>query len=528
MASSISPHSIVAGRPATAGHETLKPLNPATGTALAPVFIEATRDELDAAMRAADEASLALRGVSNEQVATFLDGIADRILDLGDALIQRCADETALPTARLQGERGRTMGQLKMFAQLRREGSYVDARIDHADPDRAPLPKPDVRCMLVPLGPVAIFGASNFPLAFSVAGGDTASAFAAGCPVVFKAHHAHMGTAALVGTAVVNAAREAHMPEGIFSLLHGRGRTVGDALVRHPVTRAVTFTGSKAGGRTLFDAAASRPDPIPVFAEMGSVNPIFVLPEAMAERGETIASGFAQSVTLGVGQFCTNPGLMFCVEDNTTDAFVQRVQEQMDEAVPATMLTGQICAAYRKGLATLAAIPGVETATAPSVDGNRATAAVLETRGETFLADPRLAEEVFGPSTLIVRCTSVEQMAQIARGIEGQLTATVHGTEAELLAGDGLVALLERKAGRLLFNGFPTGVEVCHAMHHGGPYPATTDARFTSVGSASILRFLRPIAYQNFPQAKLPEALRDTNPQGLWRLVDGQRTTDGH
>ena len=527
MTHTINPYSIVAGCEATGGHRTLEAVNPATGTAIPPAFIEATDEEIDAAVQSAEHAVTDLRTSSNEQVASFLECIAEHILDLGDALIERGHAETALPAARLQAERGRTIGQLQLFAALRRKGTYVDARIDHADPQRTPLPKPDVRYMLTPIGPVVVFGASNFPLAFSVAGGDTAAALAAGCPVVFKAHHAHMGTAALVGTAVTAAAKATGMPQGIFSLLHGRGRTVGDALVRHPNTCAVTFTGSRAGGRALFDIAAARPDPIPVFAEMGSVNPIFVLPGAMADRTEAIATGFAQSVALGVGQFCTNPGLLFTLDGPVAQSFIAATERNLGEVGPATMLTPGICSAYREGIERLASIPSVTSSHAACVDHDgRVLPTLFRTDGDTFLGDPRLAEEIFGPTTLIVTCKSVAQMETIAQGLDGQLTATVHATETELDDASTLLALLERKAGRVLFNGFPTGVEVCHAMHHGGPYPATTDARFTSVGSASIQRFLRPVAYQGFPDTALPASLREENVLGIQRTVDGQCSND--
>ncbi|MBI5478658.1 MAG: aldehyde dehydrogenase family protein [Deltaproteobacteria bacterium] len=380
--------------------------------------------------------------------------------------------------------------------------------------------------MLIPIGPVAVFGASNFPLAFSVAGGDTAAVLAAGNPVVVKAHPAHPGTSELAAGAILAAARATAAPPGVFSLLHGPGPAVGLALVRHPRTRAVAFTGSLAGGRALFDAAAARPEPIPVFAEMGSVNPVFLLPGALAERGPVIGRALVDSVTLGVGQFCTNPGLVFAIRDAAYGGFASAVAAAVAGVPPGTMLTPDICDRYRGGVAAAAGIPGVSVVAqaVEAADRSCGRARVLATDLATWLNQPALRREVFGPTALLVECDSMTALVEAARALDGQLTATVHGTPDELGRCGDLVEALAQHVGRLVFNDFPTGVEVTHAMHHGGPYPATTDPRTTSVGSAAIARFARPVCYQNAPPALLPAALRDENPLGVWRLVDGEWT----
>lgn len=503
-------------------------IDPKTGEALAPPFFEATKAEVDIAVQAAHQAFPAYRKRLAEERAAFLDQIAEEIMVLGEELVERAVAETALPAGRIQGERGRTCNQLRLFAEVVREGSWVDARIDTAQPDRKPLPKPDVRQMHIPLGPVAIFGASNFPLAFSVAGGDTASALAAGCPVVVKGHPAHPGTSELVGRAILAAAEKTHMPAGVFSMLHGTSHEVGRAMVEHPLIKAVGFTGSLRGGRALFDAAAQRPEPIPVYAEMGSTNPVFVLPGALASRGEAIANGLASSVTLGVGQFCTNPGLVIGLEGKSTDAFVKQAGAQLGGMTAGTMLTKGIQQAYHQGIKRLNEIPGVEVVASGNADNTAytATSFMMKTSAEQFLAHQELGEEVFGPSTVVVTAQSKDELLAIARGLSGHLTATVHADEDDLLAYAELVEELQQKVGRLIFNGYPTGVEVCHAMVHGGPYPATTDSRSTSVGTAAIVRFARPFCYQDFPEAALPVELRNNNARKLWRLVNGQRTQE--
>ena len=406
----------------------------------------------------------------------------------------------------------------------------MDARIDRALPDREPLPRPDLRRMLIPLGPVAVFGASNFPLAFSVAGGDTVSALAAGCPVVVKAHPAHPGTSELAARAILAAAEETGMPDGIFSMVQGPSPDVGQALVSHPAIQAVAFTGSFRGGRALFDTAARRDQPIPVFAEMGSANPVFVLPEALATRGEEIAKALAASVTLGCGQFCTSPGLILVPRSPEADAFLDGLGRLLGEAPAGTMVHAGIKSAYDAELETVASLPGVtlaarSTATGPQ-PATQAQAALLQADLATWVAQPRLREEIYGPATLAVRCGTPADLLQAARALGGHLTATVHATEGDLSENPALLPLLARKAGRVLLGGVPTGVEVAPAMHHGGPWPATTDARATSVGTAAILRFARPVCFQSVPEAALPDELKGANPRGIWRLVDSQPTRE--
>jgi NADP-dependent aldehyde dehydrogenase len=500
-------------------------MDPATGQPIEPPYFEAGTAEVDRALQSADEAFETYRHHSPADRAKFLRAIATEIEALGDELIERANQETALGVERLRGERGRTIGQLRLFADVIEEGSWVGARIDRAIPDRKPLPKPDLRRMLIPLGPVVVFGASNFPLAFSVAGGDTASALAAGCPVVVKAHPAHPGTSELVAAAINRAVKTSGMPAGVFSLLHGRSPELSLSLVRQPLTTAVGFTGSLRAGRALFDAAASRPNPIPVYAEMGSINPVFLLPGALAERGEQIAQGLKQSVTMGVGQFCTKPGVIVGLAGDSTGKFVALSTELMKSALPGAMLHAGIGGAYRDGLKQTSKVLGITVAASAEVAANTQVVPTLfATDGETFLANKRLGEELFGPSAVLVTASSRSQMLQIARDLEGHLTATIHGTPADLNDFKDLVDILQQKVGRLIFNGFPTGVEVCPSMQHGGPYPATTDSRTTSVGTAAIERFVRPIALQNFPQEALPPELQNENPRHIWRLVDSQWT----
>ncbi len=501
-------------------------VNPAGQITLEPEFGEATEADVDAALRAATAAFETSHQLPGIRRAELLETIAEAVLALGDELVQRASQETGLGVDRLVGERTRTVNQLKLFAQVAREGSWVEARLDRADPARKPLPKPDLRRMLLPLGPVVVFGSSNFPLAFSVAGGDTASALAVGNPVIVKAHRGHPGTSELVAQAVSHAVTSCGLPGGMFSLLHGEGRTIGVALTTHPATRAVVFTGSRTAGRALFNAAAARPEPIPVFAEMASLNPLFILPGALRERGSQIAEGLRNSVTLGVGQFCTKPGLVLVQDGPGLDEFRKALAQQFDTAAPGTMVHDAICRAYHDGLKRAVATPGVSLVSrsghAVAPGQTHAEPVVLATTARNFLAHPMLATEVFGPFALLVVAHSMEELRSVARGLEGQLTASIHATDADESQAALLRPVLEQKAGRLVFNGFPTGVEVCHAMQHGGPYPATTDARFTSVGTAALLRFVRPVCYQNTPETLLPDALKSTNPLGLWRMVDGR------
>lgn len=501
--------------------------NPATGAPLEPVFFGATNAEVARAAELAGQAFQPYSRVPAAERARFLRQIASNIEQIGDALVERTTAETGLSADRVRSERGRTCTQLRLFADLIVEGSWVDARIDRGDPERKPLPKPDVRSLLRALGPVVVFGASNFPLAFSVAGGDTASALAAGNPVVVKSHNAHPGTGELVGSAVIEAARSCGMPEGVFSLIFGAGARVGSALVQHPAIKAGGFTGSRAGGRKLVQLACNRPEPIPFYAEMSSTNPVFILPGALRERAETLAAGLHGSFTLGAGQFCTKPGLVFVEDRAEANRFASRLTELVTGSSEFVLLTRAIHSSYESGLNERGGTSrAVARGAAASAAGFHAPAAVFESDAQAFLANPDLAAELFGPATLLVRHTTREQLLAIARSLEGQLTATIHGTDEDLRQHADLIAVLEEKAGRLVFNGFPTGVEVGHAMVHGGPHPATSDTRTTSVGTRAILRFARPVCYQNCPQDALPEELQDANPRNIWRLVDGQMTRE--
>ncbi|KVN21342.1 2,5-dioxovalerate dehydrogenase [Burkholderia stagnalis] len=504
---------------------TLHAFDPAQGAPIdAPAFGVGALADVERACELARDAFDAYRARPLEARAAFLDAIADEIVALGDTLIARAHAETGLPVARLQGERGRTVGQLRLFARVVRDGRFLAASIDPAQPARTPLPRADLRLQKIPLGPVAVFGASNFPLAFSVAGGDTASAFAAGCPVIVKAHEAHLGTSELVGRAIRAAVAKCGMPAGVFSLLIGPGRVVGAALVSHPAIQAVGFTGSRQGGVALTQLANARPQPIPVYAEMSSINPVLLFPAALAARAESLATGFVDSLTLGVGQFCTNPGLVLAVDGPDLDRF-EAVAAQALAAKPAgVMLTRGIADAYRSGRGQLAELPGVRQLGAGGAAQGACdvSGALFEVPAHAFLGEPAFSHEVFGPSSLIVRCRDLDEMARVLEALEGQLTATLQMDAADKPLARRLLPVLERKAGRLLVNGFPTGVEVCDAMVHGGPFPATSNPAVTSVGATAIERFLRPVCYQDFPDDLLPEGLQEANPLGVPRLRDGQ------
>jgi NADP-dependent aldehyde dehydrogenase len=515
--------SIIGRSRGTRTTNTFRAFDPTNGQAVEPDFHSATPGELDHAVALADAARIPYGGLPDRERAKFLRAIADNIEALGDALLQRASLETALPTTRFQGERARTCMQLRMFADLLDEGSWVDASIDHAIPDRKPVPKPDLRAMLRPLGPVAVFCASNFPLAYSVAGGDTASALAAGCPVIVNAHTAHPGTAELVGIAIAEAARQCNMPEGVFSLLFSSGYEVGQALVKHPAITAVGFTGSRRGGRALMDIAATRAEPIPVYAEMSSVNPTFILSNAIKERGESVAAGLHQAVTNGAGQFCTKPGLVFVPADGATTEFASRLKDLMQQSSPAPLLTAGIQKSYATGSERRGSEINTLTEDSRSdLPGFSVDPSVFETTAIKYLNTPDLNEEIFGPTTLLIKADEHDELLKIARSLEGQLTASIHGTDEDLAEYADLVRILENKVGRLIFNGFSTGVEVCPSMVHGGPYPATSDGRSTAVGTRAIRRFCRLICYQNFPEASLPDELKESNPLGIRRLVDGQ------
>jgi NADP-dependent aldehyde dehydrogenase len=501
----------------------IRAINPATGHEMSPAFGGGSDSDVDRACGLAWAAFDRYRETSLADRAGFLEAIAQALLDTGEALVERAVAESGLPRGRIEGERGRTVGQLRLFAAMVRRGDWLGARIDPAMPDRAPFARPDLRLRHIPVGPVAVFGASNFPLAFSVAGGDTASALAAGCPVVAKAHSAHPGTSELAGRAIRDAVQSCGLPEGVFSLLFGVGNEVGTALVRDPRIKAVGFTGSRAGGMALMRAAFARPEPIPVYAEMSSINPVFLLSRALAARGDAIAKGFVGSLTLGGGQFCTNPGLVLAVDGPDLEAFLKTAATALSACPAATMLTPGICQAYRDGVVRLAGERGVQrVGEGRMAEGpTQGQAALFVASTDAFMTDERLGEEVFGAASLVIRCPDVATMAALAERLEGQLTATIQMDADDLDDARRLLPVLERRAGRILVNGFPTGVEVSDAMVHGGPYPATSDGRSTSVGTLAAQRFLRPVCYQDFPQGLLPAALREKNPDGLWRQRDG-------
>ncbi|MBL9078670.1 MAG: aldehyde dehydrogenase (NADP(+)) [Planctomycetes bacterium] len=513
----------VAGAAETGGGAPFHAVEPTGGAPLVPAYHEATAAQIERAAAAAGAAAGPFAAVPSATRAALLRAIADGLEALGEALSQRVVAETALPAERVAAERARTCGQLRQFAALLDEGSWVDARIDRGDPARRPVPKPDLRRMRMALGPVAVFGASNFPLAYSVAGGDTASALAAGCPVVVKGHPAHPGTSELVGGVVAAAVQRLGLPAGTFSLLHGRLPATGAALVQQPAIAAVGFTGSYAGGRALFDLAAARPQPIPVFAEMGSANPVLVLPRALAARGERIAEQIAASAVLASGQFCTCPGLAAWCDGPGAAAFAAALNARFAAAAVGPAVHATIRSGYERALDELRALPVAVAATgagdlAPAT-GVRPT--LLTTTPAAMLQHARLLHEVFGPSLLTVPCTEPAQLLALVAAMPGYLTATVHGDGDDFAEHAELLAALRRKVGRLIANGVPTGVEVCSAMVHGGPWPAATDARFSAVGVTAIERWVRPVCWQDWPQALLPEELRDDNPRRIRRTVDG-------
>ncbi|MDF8332781.1 aldehyde dehydrogenase (NADP(+)) [Novosphingobium cyanobacteriorum] len=498
----------------------------ATGEPTGPAFAVHGPAEVDAACAAAADAFDVYRATDRETRATFLEAIATEILGIGDELIEAAMLESGLPRARLEGERGRTVGQLRMFADVVRKGAWQQLRIDPAMPDRQPLPRPDLRLRMIPLGPVAVFGASNFPLAFSTAGGDTASALAAGCPVVVKGHPAHPRTGELVAAAIARAVAACGLPSGVFGHLVGPSNDLGAALVQDARIAAVGFTGSRAGGLALVRLAQARPVPIPVYAEMSSINPVLLLPEALKARGAALGTAFVGSLTMGAGQFCTNPGLVLAIEGEGLDAFLAAATEAVGGAPAQTMLTGGIGQAYRSGVAALESAPGVDKlAEGPSGGAMQGHAALFRTTAQAFLAEKALGHEVFGASSIVVICRNVRELETVLRSLEGQLTVTLHMDESDQAMAATLLPALEIKAGRILANGWPTGVEVCHAMVHGGPFPATSDPRTTSVGSLAIDRFLRPVSYQNLSSAVLPPELRDdARGDGAPRLIDGVLT----
>ncbi|MDZ5698407.1 aldehyde dehydrogenase (NADP(+)) [Chelativorans sp. M5D2P16] len=470
-------------------------------------FAVGTSADVDRAAKAAEDAFWTYGYSRRADRAAFLNAIADEIEARAEAITQIATQESGLPEARINGERARTTGQLRLFASHIEKGDYLDRRHDPADPERKPAPKPDLKLIQLPIGPVGVFGASNFPLAFSTAGGDTASALAAGCPVIVKGHPAHPGTGEIVAEAIAAAIEKTGQHPGVFSLIQSNTNEAGEAIVTHELVKAVGFTGSLGGGRALFNLAQNRPEPIPFFGELGSINPQFVLPAALAARGAKIGEGWAGSLVMGVGQFCTNPGVAIALEGSDADVFAGAAQAELEKAVEQPMLTAGIADAYRRGRDRLSGLGCARARLASKAEGRNAGPDLLETTGEDWLANPDMHNEVFGPLGIFVRAKDEEQMRAIARGIEGQLTCTLHMDDADTALAASLMPILQRKAGRLLANGFPTGVEVSDAMMHGGPYPASTNASTTSVGTLAIRRFLRPVAFQNLPEALLPADL---------------------
>lgn len=510
------------------GEKTFRTFNPVTNEENDTLFYEATSEEIDKAAELSRSAFSEYQDVSGKNKGAFLNAIADEIEALGDALIDMYCAESGLPEGRAKGERGRTVFQLRSFAELVIKGDWIGATIDTAIPDRSPVPKPDLRKMSIGIGTVVVFGASNFPLAYSTAGGDTAAALAAGCPVIVKSHPMHAGTGELVASAIVSAAEKTGMPDGVFSNLNSSGIEVGVRLVQHPIVKAVGFTGSINGGRALYDLAAKREEPIPVFAEMGSVNPVVFMPGALKERGDELASTYAGSVTLGTGQFCTNPGLLFGIDDSALDRFISKLSEEIVNIEPGCMLHPNIIGSYEAKKQHALAQQGVSLVAELNreTDPNWARQVITTVEGETFLKNPALHQEVFGPYTMVVRCKDMKQLKSILLQLEGQLTGTLIAGKEEAAKHPEIVSALRNRVGRLIFNGVPTGVEVCPSMVHGGPYPASTDNRFTAVGIDSIKRWVRPFSYQDWPNELLPDALKNENPLGITRRVNNQLSKD--
>lgn len=505
-------------------------VDPTTGSQLQPAISSASPQQVERALTLAKDAAEIFRKTTPAKRAAFLRDCAEQILALGDELLERVAQETGYPKARAEMERGRTCGQLRLFANYIEAGDYLDARIDTAMPERQPAPRPDIRHVNQAIGPVVVFGASNFPLAFSVAGGDTASALAAGCPVIVKAHPSHPGTSELVAQALAQAVARANFPGGVFSLLQDENHAVGSQLVKAAEIKAVGFTGSLAGGTALMKLANERADPIPVFAEMGSVNPVFLLPGALAENAGGIARAYVTSFTLGSGQFCVKPGLVIAIDDEGLKAFIAASRETVEKSPAAVMLNGRICSAFGTSVAHYHSYSGLQFEASggnnQGRDGYYSQVTLMSTTAKYLLENPQLIEETFGPASIIVKCRNEQELLRVAAALPGQLTATVHCAETELVNYTELMDRLTEMAGRVVVNGFPTGVEVCHAMVHGGPFPATSDKRFTSVGTNAIQRFVRPVCYQNYPEALLPPALQNHNPLGITRLVDGVKNTN--
>ena len=526
----IKGQNIIASQIAESNGPAILATNPSTLQTLEGRFFKASKADAERALQEATKAYKAYKNIAPARKAAFLRSIAEEITAIAPILAERAQAESGLPLPRLQGEVGRTTGQLNMFANLVEEGSWVDATIDTAQPDRLPLPKSDIRNMLVSIGPVVVFGASNFPLAFSVAGGDTASALAAGCPVVVKAHPAHLGTSALVGQAIAKAVEKTGMPKGVFSLLFDDGYEIGETLVKNPLTKAVAFTGSYRGGMALVKMNAQREQPIPVFAEMGSINPVVFLPQAIATQSEELAKKYAGSITLGAGQFCTNPGLLLAVKGEGLDNFKASLSRTLQEIPSATMLTEDIQKNYENLSAAIALENGVELISESRLINKDAKCQSIPrlatVSAKTFIGNAKLQEEIFGPYSLLVIAENNAELLKVVEQLHGQLTATLMAAPNELSQYSELVDVLVEKTGRLILNGVPTGVEVCSAMQHGGPFPSTNDSRFTSVGTKAIYRFARPVAWQDWEDALLPAALQAANPLKIWRSVDQVLTKD--
>jgi len=517
----------IGGKLSSKGTKHFKAMDPATMEELPELFSVASAEEIEDAMESAKEAFKVYQNIEATERASFLEAIAQEMLDLGDELVHRVMQEAALPEARVIGERGRTVGQLRSFAEQIRGGDWVEPVIELAEPGRSPIPKPDIRKCLKPLGPVVVFGASNFPLAYSTAGGDTAAALAAGNTVVVKGHPSHPGTTELVATAIARAAKSTGMPQGVFSMLQDNGLDVGVALVSHPHTKAVGFTGSYNGGMALQKLAMERVEPIPVFAEMGSVNPVLLFPEVLNKKGKEIAAQYTGSITMGAGQFCTNPGLLIGIKGKPLDDFAQSLGEGLAGTAPQSMLNKGISESYNLAVENITKKQAITAfPSAEAGNGNQCAAQLSVVNGAGFLADPSLLHEIFGPHSLLVCCDSKEEMETVIQSLNGQLTGTVMGENDELGEYSRCIELLKDKVGRIIMNGVPTGVEVCAGMHHGGPFPATTDSRFTSVGPDAIRRFARPVCYQDWPDHLLPAALQDQNPLALNRYVDGKWSTE--
>ena len=510
------------------GNKTYKTFNPQLNIENEYEFTEATQEEINQAANLATQAFEVFKSTSGAKKADFLNAIADEILALDDELIKTYCSETGLPEGRAKGERGRTVFQLRTFADLVSEGSWVEATIDTAQPDREPMPKIDIRKMLTALGPVVVFGASNFPLAYSTAGGDTAAALAAGCPVIVKSHPMHAGTGELVASAIIKAAKKTGMPEGVFSNINSSGIEVGQWLVKHPQIKAVGFTGSIKGGRALYDLASQREEPIPVFAEMGSINPVVILPQALKNRNETLAKTYAGSITLGTGQFCTNPGLLLGIKGDELDEFISNLSDEIIKIDPSCMLHPNILNAYSKNKEVALSQSGLKVVANydEKVQHNYAKQTVTQVEGKVFLENTTLHQEVFGPYSIVVACDNAEELQQVISKLEGQLTGTIIAEDNELNSYTNIISALQNRVGRLIFNGVPTGVEVCSSMVHGGPYPASTDSRFTAVGIDSIKRWVRPLSYQNWPNELLPDELKNENPLNISRFVDNHETTN--